>query len=124
MRRFHLPLIIGFILSLTLALLLVLFRSPYADSTNQLALTTVVSLLFLVTLAVTFGLSLLLYFVKCFVGPVFDERQATRASLRQAFWVGVGLTIIGFLKIFEVLNPLTLVLTVITLIIFELALRQ
>ncbi len=119
MRRFHIPIVIGCVLSFTLASLIFFFRSPYANDLANPAWGTVITFLLLLTIGVTFGLGLLLFYLKRLLGSIGNERLTTRESLRQAFWVGLGVMTIGLLKTTQTLNVVTLILTGVTLIILE-----
>lgn len=123
MRRFHLPLIVGTVVWGVLAAMILFLRSPYRPGSQELNWFLVVVLLGLVGLSVTCGLSLLLYLAKRLFFGVRNERQATRVAIRQGFWVGLGVFLLGLLRVAEVLNIFTLGLTLVILIFLELTFR-
>ena len=124
MRRFHIPLIIGAVLCTTLAALILFFRSPYGQNSTQISWPLVVIFLGLVGLAVTFGLSLLLFFVKKLLLGTLDERRVTRTAIRHGFWIGLGIFTLGLLKATGTLNIFTVIITLTTLIFLELSFRR
>jgi len=117
MHRFHISILLVGLIAAGGLVYTYFFISPYDNGQiNPNAL-----LIFLSTLGLTIisFISLISYRVKLIFRPFCDPRQTTRNCLRQATWIGGGVVFLILLSITHTLNPLTAILTVVTLVSLE-----
>lgn len=121
MQRFHITIILVGLIGLVTWLYIFFYVSPLANGSIQP--TVLIIGLTAFDTSITCLLSLVSYRFKLLFSPYCDPRQTTRNCLRQSFWIGGGITFILLLNMSNTLNPITLGLTLVTLVSLEVFFR-